>query len=271
MTSLSAIYEHSVHLATDHRATLVLWPCGGGDATQYSLDFPLLEQAGISVVCFNPGGHGRTPGPFSFEHSIEALAQVVEQLPPGPRFGVGHSMGCYGLLRAFHRLRLQHLFWVSPIADSRRSLYFMYETGRIQSFIRLFQTPATHAAEVQRILSSPDWLEATDEFSLTLRALEVPTTGAIRLASFASFVREVFLPGYRLWPMANGLHHKISAWLATDDRWYPLDELSHDLEAHGIPFDVFLPASDHLFARAWGPLTAEIATRVTRALPDAAS
>jgi len=266
MLPLSELYQHQIHRAPEHRATLVLWPCGGGDATRYALDFPLLEQAGISVVCFNPGGHGRTPGPFSFEHSIEALAQVVEQLPPGPRFGVGHSMGCYGLLRAFHRLQLHHLFWVSPIADSRRSLLFMYETGRIQSFIRLFQTPPEHAEVVQRILATPDWLDATDTLSATLRALEVPTTGAIQQPSFASFAREVFLPGYRLWPLANGLQEHMTAWIATDDRWYPLDELSRDLHDHGIPFQRFAPASDHLFTGAWHALSTDIVARITRSL-----
>ena len=266
MLPLSQLYQHQIHRAPQHCATLVLWPCGGGDATRYTLDFSLLEQSGISVVCFNPGGHGSTPGPFSFEHSIEALAQVVEQLPPGPRFGVGHSMGCYGLLRAFHRLQLRHLFWVSPIADSRRSLHFMYETGRIQSFIRLFQTSEQHAAVVQRILSSPDWLDATDTLSATLNALEVPTTGTIQLPSFASFAREVFLPGYRLWPLGNGLRQHIMAWLATEDRWYPLDELSRDLHDHGVPFQRFAPAADHLFTGAWEPLTAELTTRIMGSL-----
>jgi hypothetical protein len=254
----------SLPVSTDLRALLVLWPCGGGDAMQYALDEAALHAAGIGLLRFNPGGHGRSPGPFTFEGSIDGLARAVEAAPAVPRIGVGHSMGTYGLLRAQGRVGLQHLIGVSPIGASRRSLAYMYEIGRFGAFLRLFAADEARLAVLKDAIGTPEWLADDATFVERTQRLEFPCEGVFHVPSVAAFMREVFLPGYTIWPWMGAMRGRMSVVLPTEDRWYPLPELRVQLAEREVPVTTFAPAGDHLFTGAWPLLTHWLVDEIRR-------
>jgi hypothetical protein len=236
------------------RHHLITWPCGGGDGMAWPLDDARLLQAGVALTRFNPGGHGGRTDPFTFEGGLQELVDHVEALgvdPAIPRWGLGHSMGTWALLRGRHALRLHHLFGAAPIADSRRSVTWMQEEGRTAQFVHLFGLPPATRDAVLDLCARGAWLRSDDAFLEALPILEVPTAGMLVCPSFAAFVREVFEPGYNIWPRARRWPGGLTLLPAREDLWYPLDELRREARQHGIPLRTIASADDHLFRGGW--------------------
>jgi hypothetical protein len=214
------------------------------------LDKALLDSHGVALTRFNPGGHGTSAGPFSFDATIDGLCRHLSRFPDVPRAGIGHSMGTFGLLRATDALNLQFVSGVAPIPDSRRSVEYMNELGRIDDFIRLFPVAPSSRDRVTEILRDLHWLDPA--YFETIRSeLDVPCLDHFVIPSLAGFLSEVFMPGYAVWELAERYRERLRFFGATKDTFFPQDELRRDAERFGIPFEVFPDAHDHLFRGAW--------------------
>lgn len=253
------MFQSHTYLPPAPALHLILWPCGGGDALQYPLPKALLDDRGVALTRFNPGGHGSSDGPFSFEATIDGLARHLSRFPDVPRAAIGHSMGTFGVLRAAEALNLQFISGVAPIPNSRRSVEFMAENGHLDDFIRLFPVASEHRQRVADALRDLRWLDRP-WFETVRTTLDVPCLDHFRVPSLAEFLNEVFMPGYSIWPLARALHERVRFYGATEDFFFPQDELRTDAALNEIPFEVFSAASDHLFRRAWPAMMEHIIT-----------
>lgn len=232
------------------RLHLVLWPCGGGNALNYPIDTAQLGAARVAVTRFNPGGHGKSTGPFSFDATIDGLNAHLSRFPDVPRAAIGHSMGTYGALRGAPTLGLQHVLGVAPIPDSRTSVQFMHANGRIHDFIRLFPVAAEHRPRVVELLADLRWLDP-DHFATIEHELDVPCLAHFSIPSLAGFLREVFMPGYTIWDLPDARPDRFHILAASEDTFYPQDKLRAVALAHEVPVTTIPGATDHLFRHAW--------------------
>lgn len=253
------MFQSHTYLPPSPALHLVLWPCGGGDALQYPLPKALLDERGVALTRFNPGGHGASDGPFSFEATIDGLNRHLSRFPDVPRAAIGHSMGTFGVLRAADALNFQFISGVAPIPSSRRSVEWMAENGHLDDFIRLFPVPSEHRERVTAILQDLRWLDR-DWFETVRADLDVPCLDHFRIPSLAGFLNEVFMPGYSIWPLASSRRQSVRLYGATEDTFFPQHELRADAARHDVPFEVFDRASDHLFRRAWPAMMEHIIT-----------
>lgn len=244
------------------KGCVVLWPCMGGDCRMYAMPVETFASAGWHVLFYNPRGHGGSTGYLSVETAGEDLKRLLDRfdLSGLPLTAMGHSGACAAWLKASAAgLAVKEFFFTAPVLNSRRSLFYMYETGTIGEFVFVTSRLAADPAHFKRTLADTAWL---DPEYWHAHNLEHVLNGGNSSFPMGSFLRELFIPGVDAMPELEYREADVTLFFPARDNWYPhretLDRCSERLTAVEVP-----DAGDHYFSGAWSAVWSETAHRMT--------
>jgi|GEM_PF-515284 len=243
------------------RATLIFMPCSLGDAMSrlYSVPTASLNAAGISTILYNPRGHGRSAGHFSFPDAVADFHQWLETNLPNygelPLIGVGHSIGAaLLLLLASRRMQFAKLFLVSPLLDTRLSVLTMYEQRHGDALVDLIAGSESADSIIRQILGTPDWMDLEIWRSRKFgTVLDRPSRGHGRvfIESVARYLENMFLPGKIVVEELGRAREICEIFLPVEDIWFPIEATEQAADRHEIQVTRYPDVKDHLFSTAW--------------------
>lgn len=249
--------EIELHRSPDERCCLVVIPCMGGSFRMYRAPVGEFTSRGISLLLYNPRGHGLSGGDFSLQSAMDDLAVFIEDCLQSdtPLFIMGHSGGAalalsFGCVRPVAGFHL-----VAPVLDSRESLFYMYDRGTIVEFNSIISMLTDKPGVVMEVLSDRAWL---DMDYWNRNDLEEKLDGISRQVPVGALLRNIFLPGICAVPHLVRFRESSSVILCRDDHWYPGSTILSLCGKHGIPFHVIGEAKDHFFTGGWPDTWAHI-------------
>ncbi len=246
------------------KALIILLPCMGGNILAYRYPLTLWQKMGYSIFLFNPPGHGKSGGVFSFEESFSLLKKEISLLkiePEGlPFIGIGHSGGGSGILNFFSKCpeyEVSRIFLLSPILDTAGSLRFLYKNSNIQEFINSLRIQDSRVSD---ILSRDRWL---DENVWTNEGLRETINGwaakaGEMYAELGTFLENVFIPSRKFHPYMEQFSQKTVLFLPRDDIWYPAEDSIGTAKRFGIEHKIIPSAENHFFRNGWRDVGKEI-------------
>jgi len=245
-TSLEIDYYPAEHPV----CCLAVIPCMGGSFRMYRPPVERFTSSGISLLLYNPRGHGDSRGEYSMKGSVDDL-DLFLSIHVGddvPLFMMAHSGGSFTALSpGYARVPAGYLL-VAPVLDSKESLFYMYDRGTIGEFNGLIALRATDPGALLDILSEPDWL---DMDYWQRNGLENRLEGISRDSSIPLFLREIFLPGLDAMANVDRYREKTGILLCRDDHWYPGEKVLEMCGQKGIPVRYIDDARDHFFSGGW--------------------
>ncbi|TGL65160.1 alpha/beta hydrolase [Leptospira jelokensis] len=259
MASLEVI-ESGVPSA-EAKGILILWPSTGGNSRSFRIRDSELVSYGLRLVRFNPPSHGNSGGTYDPKTAIYLLDEyLTEKNYLGkPLYGIGHSGGGAALLMYAKQTSFQKLFLLSPILDSVLSLKYLYESDSIEEFSRLLLLPNLSDGEppnkqILETLTTPDWLESggVDHLSFPVKNVR------IQVDSLASFLRNLFLPGFQV---ESGMYEKrtnVTIFLPAEDKWFPKTHTVDFAKRNQFRILEIPEAPDHFFSQSWLSVWKEI-------------
>ncbi|XDD46833.1 alpha/beta fold hydrolase [Leptospira sp. WS39.C2] len=236
------------------KGILILWPSTGGNARSFRIRDSELSQYGLRLIRFNPPSHGGSNGTYD---PIAAIALLDEYLKEHnhlnkPIFGIGHSGGGAALLLYAKQVPFQKLFLLSPILDSVKSLLYLYESGSIEEFSRLLLMPEIPDGEfpnkqILETLSTPTWLTTgeIDHLSFPIK------NSRIQVDSLCYFLRNLFLPGFRVGNIDTEKRTDMTIFLPARDKWFPKDLTTNFANQNQLRVIEISEAPDHFFTQSW--------------------
>jgi hypothetical protein len=256
------------------RLVLIIWPSSGGNARSFRIKESELVDQKILLLRYNPTSHGNARGTYDPKLSIEHLLQylISRDLQSIPVVGIGHSGGGAAMLMIGERLHFQKRFLLSPILDSRESLFYLYRAGHIQEFLQLLNSsPSPEINEklilerrsmIESILGNPNWLLA-DTFEDLFSKLSFPVANQrIHLDNLADFLKNLFLPGFSLLNEVENVTSPIQIFLPTDDHWFPR-EVTWNWDGRAfVRVTEIERAKDHFFSSAWQEVWQKIRSEI---------
>jgi hypothetical protein len=248
---------HAVNQAP--RLVILIWPSTGGNARSYRIKESELVSEKILLLRYNPTSHGNATGDYDPQTSIHHLLTYLKdnQLNEVPVIGIGHSGGGAALVMMDKQIRFVKRYLLSPILDSRLSLEFLYDEGNIHEFLELLVSDASEQLpealrlerkqKVYHRLSQNAWL-----YSGEVADLAFPVSNKrIHLNDLTQFLRNLFLPGFKITKQLLNISSPIEIFLPTEDKWFPRSKTFEFQKAHGIEVTEITSAKDHFFNTAW--------------------
>lgn len=248
------------------RAAVIFWPSSMTNSQSLFYEIPIktMSEQGIATVLYHPRGHGASEGSYNPEAGAKDLNDWIvgeKSLQDIPVYGVGHSGGASGLLMCSRINDLfEGLFLVSPILDARESLKYMYDSGEITHFQKLFEGMGNNSHVIQKIIANPQWMDVDywkrEHFKEKLNFSFTNFLG-MRFENIGIFLEEIFIQSNEVKNDMIKMAHKISIYLPQSDFWYPLS-IARDLAKHnGIPIHAFPEAKEHFCFGAWKKIWSE--------------
>ncbi|NCN11606.1 MAG: alpha/beta hydrolase [Leptospira sp.] len=249
----------SFHYEKPIRYCIVLWPSTGGNARAFRFRESELVDQRICLVRYNPISHGGVIGNYDILAALQTLKEglVAHHLEQCPKVGIGHSGGGAALLKFAQSIKFRQLFLLSPILDSRMSLFYMYDNHCIDEFLSLLypdseqvHDPQSFQNKVERIhslIGTKDWL-----FDRDLSLLDFPIQNSrIHVHSLSIFLKNLFLPGFNVENQLNDMTANCKIFLPNEDRWFPIAYTLKQGELYKIPIERIEKARDHFFSNSW--------------------
>jgi len=238
--------------ASSQTGCLVIWPCTGGAYQMYHLPVEKFLHHGISVIQFNPRGHGGSAGQMDYGKSIKDLLLFLKEHHDDtiPLTFMGHSGGAGALLAAGSIYgKADKYILVSPVLDSRESLEYMYRLGTIMEFNNLLAEYASDRESVLKILENPQWMDTDLWQSKGYRSYLDGLSGDMLIGTF---LEHLFINGFNAYDDLINFSDRTRILIAEDDNWYPLERTVNMARENSIPVSTVSGANDHYFTEAWG-------------------
>ncbi|MCE9499280.1 MAG: alpha/beta hydrolase, partial [Leptospira sp.] len=155
--------EAVFHEAVNEKSLIIQLPCVGGNALAYRISKKELVNENISLLQFNPRGHGKSEGVLDFSKvrgDFNELYKTFLIRRKGSRLiGVGHSGGGTTLVGFQESLPIfDKIYLIAPILDTGLSLNFMYENKNIDEFIRTAGGNRKPEKLLEEILKNNQWM-----------------------------------------------------------------------------------------------------------------
>lgn len=243
---------------------MILLPCMGGNILAYRFPLALWTKMGYSIFLFNPPGHGKSAGVFSFEESVlllrESIVQIRNQTGSHPIAGIGHSGGGSGLLGFFSQFpefRPERIFLLSPILDTAGSLQFLYKNNNIIEFINSLKIKNK---KITDILFKDDWLDKNiwENENLKVKLNGWASESGEMYTELGTFLENVFIPSRRFHSHMEKFSEKTVLFLPRKDIWYPMEDSISAAEQSGIRRRSIQSAENHFFRNGWKDVGKEI-------------
>lgn len=245
------IIDIKADLVPRHRGVLVVWPCMTGITAMYRLPVKDFTGAGISVVQYNPRGHGRSEGQFDVELCVSDLHEYLETLKvhETPLCMLGHSAGASCVLRyGTTYMPAQKFILVSPVLDSIGSYRYLYDTGRQAEANVLISALSTDRDFMLPVLENDEWMNPGVWARENYREQFDKVSGRLLVGSL---MQKLFIEGYNTFRDLELLADKTSIILPVEDHWYPMDLTNSLAHKSRIPVETIHEAKDHYFTGAW--------------------
>ncbi len=232
-------------------ATLVIWPCMGGSVLMYRCPVEQFNKAGISVIRFNPRGHGNSSGQFVPEAAIADLNEFigVNKRDDSPIYIVGHSAGANAVLQygtAFGDV--DRFILISPVLDSIESLRYMYQQKTIMEFNVLISALTSDKDLIHHVLADSMWMAPEIWESKNYRERLDAVSFEFKVGIF---LERLFIQGYNTFPDLVLHGDKSTILLPKKDNWYPKETVMRLSAENSIPVVTMSEANDHFFTGAW--------------------
>lgn len=238
-------------LVPRHRAVLVVWPCMTGSTAMYRLPAAEFTCEGISVIQFNPRGHGGSGGQFDVEQCVSDLHGYLDMLniQDTPVWMLGHSAGASCVLRYGTTFRpARRYILVSPVLDSIGSYRYLYDQGRQAEANVLISTFSSEKKYMLGILQESSWMNRDEWENNGYREKFDRTSGRILIGSL---MQKLFIEGYNTFRDLELLAKETTIILPVEDHWFPMDLTYSLAEKSDIPVETISEAKDHYFTGAW--------------------
>ncbi|TGL01145.1 alpha/beta hydrolase [Leptospira bouyouniensis] len=243
------------------RGILILWPSTGGNARSFRIRDSELLRDGLRLIRFNPPSHGNSGGTYDPKTAITLLDEYLKgkNYLKKPLYGIGHSGGGAALLMYAQKTPFRKLFLLSPILDSVLSLKYLYESDSIEEFSRLLLLPNLSDSEspnkqILESLATPDWLVSGEVDHLSFPVKNV----RIQVDSLATFLRNLFLPGFQVEFGVNEKRTDVTIFLPAEDKWFPKKQTVDFAKRNQFRFLEIPEAPDHFFSHSWLSVWKEI-------------
>lgn len=236
----------------DHeKAILLVWPCTGGAFQMYRTPVSSFIYNNISVIQFNPPGHGRSEGQMNYEKAMQYFKEYIKQTIPAstPLIMTGHSGGAGAVLAGSPEgYCMKKYFLISPVVDARESLLYMYRHNTINEFNMLISANAVDRGKVLEILADSEWMDPAIWKKRNCREILDRSSGPLLIGYF---LENLFIKGFNTIDELKKNADKCRILTAVLDNWYPLDSIKKLAEENGIKLSVIEKARDHYFTGAW--------------------
>lgn len=250
-TSDGTILEIKTDIAPQQRSILVVWPCMTGTTAMYRLPVKEFNDSGISVIQYNPRGHGRSAGQFELERCTADLREYIESLGmvETPMCLLGHSAGAFCILKnGGMPLPVAEYILVSPVLDSIRSYRHLYDNGHHGESGSLISAFTTDSGFMLSLLEKDDWMDReiwrANSYRERINAIS-------RGPLIGTLMERLFLDGYDAY-MELELHsRRTSIIMPVNDNWFPMDLIFSLAEKYKMPIETLSEAGDHYFTGAW--------------------
>jgi pimeloyl-ACP methyl ester carboxylesterase len=239
------------NLSDSRKSLLVLWPCMTGNTDMYRLPAAEFNSSGISVVQFNPRGHGGSGGQFDLELCIRDLHEYFESIKAGdiPVWLAGHSAGASAVLKygTFHKSPLKYIL-VSPVLDSIESYRYLYEKGKQGEANILISSLTSDRELMLTILDNSKWMNR-DVWDKNLYREKIDAvSGSLHIGTL---MEKLFITGYNAFYDLELHRADTSILLPLSDNWFPMTVTLGLASQFGIETETVSEAGDHYFTGAW--------------------
>jgi hypothetical protein len=241
------------------RLLMIIWPSTGGNARSFRIKESELKDQGILLLRYNPTSHGRTIGTYDPQTSIHDLLHYLHehQLDQLPVIGIGHSGGGAAFVMMEGKLNFVKRYLLSPILDSRLSLFYLYKNKNIHEFVSLLLSSNQGEKDkeitlernglTERSLSEEDWMHTGN-----ISSLHFPIRNSrIHLEDLGQFLKNIFLPGFNISKQLLSVYSPVNIFLPTKDQWFPISETLKYNGSPQITINTIETATDHFFTSAW--------------------
>jgi len=234
-----------------HRSILVLWPCMTGSTNMYRLPAAEFNNAGISVIQFNPRGHADSGGQFDLQLCIRDIHEYIDSLDTYdiPLWFAGHSAGASAILKSgtFNRSAHRYIL-ISPVLDSIKSYRYLYENGKEAEANILIAALTDDREFMLSLLNNSRWMERDvwemNSYKERINAI----SGKVLIGTL---MEKLFLEGYNAFHDLEVHSAETSILFPVSDNWFPMT-LTLSLAAEsGIKTETIKEAGDHYFTGAW--------------------
>lgn len=253
--------EINAVIPPDPICCIVVWPCSMCSFRIYRMPAERFASSGIGVLEFNPRAHGGSGGDFDYHASFADLQAICNKffISGVPVVCLGHSGGAGALLRVGESICCQRYWLVSPVLDSRESLFYMYENSSIDEFTGLIAALAREPGLVIDTLGTPEWL---DEKFWTDNDLRARLDGISGQTNVGSLLEALFIPGFNVFDDFEKASGGIEIIYPARDEWYPEETVMRLASMHDVPVIRDLGGKDHYFTGAWKNVWAYLENRL---------
>lgn len=245
--------------SNDIEKVIVLWPSTGGNARAFRISELDLRSQRTLLLRYNPSSHGGNLGTYHPSNARDDLLLWLKEykLSDKKLIGIGHSGGASCLLMLWQELPWDSFFLLSPILDSRLSLFHLYQNQHIHEFLQLLVNdsksglPEAEILEkrerVYSALSDPRWLETSRVGDLAFSV----SNKNIHLESLSEFLTNLFLPGFQIYEALDQCKVPIQIFLPSKDNWFPKEITQKYEYLPQITIREIEKAPDHFFTHSW--------------------
>lgn len=238
-------------LVLHHRAILVVWPCMTGNTAMYRLPLAGFINEGISVIQFNPRGHGESGGQFDVEQCISDLHEYLDSLkiPETPLWMLGHSAGASCVLRygSIYGSPERYIL-VSPVLDSIGSYSYLYSNGNYFELNTLIASMTNSRKYVIEQLADERWMKREEWERNGYREKFDRISGRVLVGCL---MQKLFIEGYNTFDDLEFFADRTLIMLPLEDYWFPMDITRSLAKKSNIRIETISEAKDHYFTGAW--------------------
>lgn len=234
-----------------HRALIVLWPCMTGNTAMYKLPVAIFNNAGISVIQFNPRGHSRSEGQFDLNLCLRDLHEYLSSLNivNVPLWFIGHSAGASALLKYGTSYSSAHWYiLISPVLDSIESYRYLYENGNQKEANTIIASLTSGNGFILSILENNHWMNR--EVWETNSYREKFDAESVKLL-IGTFMQKLFIEGFNAFNDLKLHSARTSMLLPVTDNWFPMSVTTGLATQNGIKTETITEATGHYFTGAW--------------------
>jgi hypothetical protein len=255
----------SYFIQKNSKATLVFWPANltSAQAKFYSPPLEQIIKQNLSIVFYNPRGHGPSSGSFASRQAAEDLFLWLKLKSLKKNLiAVGHSGGALGLLLMTQKeLDWKFHFLAAPILDSCESLQYMYDQNRIEGFLSLLHDAHRENLPHEAALKKPNWWKPEEwkkqDFSKRWD-YAIENAKGIKIESLSKTLEGIFVDHPIVKTQLRQHPTRTKVFLPTKDDWYPKEVTTLECQKAGIPILEISKARDHFFMGAWSEIWNEV-------------
>lgn len=234
-----------------HRALIVLWPCMTGSTAMYRLPVKEFNDAGISVVQFNPRGHARSEGQFDLELCLGDLHEYLRSLNTTdiPLWFAGHSAGASALLKygTLYGSARSYIL-ISPVLDSIESYRYLYENGNQGEANTIIASLTSGNRFILSLIENSQWMNREIWERNFYRERIDAESGKLLTGTF---MQKLFIEGFNAFDDLKLHSASTSILLPLSDNWFPMTVTAELASQNGIKTETITEAGDHYFTGAW--------------------